>query len=85
MVEVAPERFILALEPGKDFVTLVIALNDVLEELTPAEQGERPLILQLVEEIRRLRKSERVKMAEILLIKMQENGNGHSQHNEVWH
>jgi len=87
MVEVAPERFILALEPGKDFVTLEIALNDVLEELAPDEQWERPLILQLVEEIRRLRKSDRVKMAEILLIKMQENGhsNGHSQHHEAWH
>jgi hypothetical protein len=74
MVEVAPERFILVLEPGKDFVTLEIALNDVLEELGPAEEWERDLIIQLVEEIRRLRKSERVSMAEILLIKMQENG-----------
>jgi hypothetical protein len=74
LVEVAPERFILALEPGKDFVTLEIALNDILEELGPAEEWERGLIIQLVEEIRRLRKSERVRMAEILLINMHENG-----------
>ena len=74
MVEVAPERFILVLEPGKDFVTLEIALNDVLEELAPADEWERGLIIQLVEEIRRLRKSERVSMAEILLIKIHENG-----------
>ncbi|HEY4282966.1 MAG TPA: hypothetical protein VGM62_07865 [Chthoniobacterales bacterium] len=77
MVEVAPERFILALEPGKDFVTLEIAVNDVLDELPPGEEWERQHILQLLEEIRRLRKSERVRMAEILLIKMEENGSSH--------
>jgi hypothetical protein len=70
LVEVAPGRFLLALDSGNDFHTLEIAIQDILEELTADQEYERTLISTLLEKVKSLRKSERVSMAEILLVKL---------------
>lgn len=71
LVEVAPARYILALDPGYDFKSLEIAINDVLDDVPEGEKRERELIAQLLEHIKKLRKSERVSMAEILFVKLE--------------
>lgn len=68
LVEVAPSRFLLALDPGNDFKSLEIAIHDVLEDIPESESRERNLIQQLLEKIKTLRKAERMSMAEILLV-----------------
>ena len=70
LVEVAPGRFLLALDPGNDFKALELAINDVLEELTPAQSQERQLITELLAHIRGLRRSDRVSLANILLVRL---------------
>ena len=70
LIEVAPARYLLALDPGHDFRTLEIAINDVLDDVPEHEKRERELVLQLLEHIRKLRKTERVSMAEILFVKL---------------
>ena len=69
LVEVAPARYLLALDSGNDFHTLEIAINDLLDEVPKQERGERELITQLLKHIKEVRKAKRVRMAEILLIK----------------
>ncbi len=69
LVEVAPARYLLALNPGNDFKTLEIAIRDVLDDVPEEDQRERDLIARLLEQIRGLRKSDRVSMAEILFVK----------------
>ena len=70
LIEVAPARYLLALDPGHDFRTLEIAINDVLDDVPEREKRERELVVQLLEHIRKLRKTERVRMAEILFVKL---------------
>ena len=70
LVEVAPARFLLALEPGNDFRTLELAIHDVLEDVPEDHLAERELIAKLLEAIRHVRKAELVSMAEILLVRL---------------
>jgi hypothetical protein len=72
LIEVAPARYLLALDPGHDFRTLEIAISDVLDDLPKGETREQQLIVQLLEHIRRLRKTERVSMAKILFVKLED-------------
>ena len=74
LIEVAPSRFLLALEPGNDFKSLEIAIQDVLEEIPDNDVGERNLIVELLNHIKHLRKSERVSTAEILFVQLDGKG-----------
>ena len=71
LVEVAPARFLLAMEPGNDFKTLEIAVHDILDEIPKDDKREHQLLAELLENIKRLRKGERVSMAEILLVSLE--------------
>jgi hypothetical protein len=72
LVEVAPSRFLLALDPGNDFRTFEIAVHDLLDDVPESEKRERALINQLLDHIRRLRKTDRMSMAEILFVRLDE-------------
>jgi len=69
LVEVAPARYLLALASGHDFKSLEIAINDVLDDLPQSEKQERELIVQLLQHMKGLRKSERTSTAAILFVK----------------
>jgi hypothetical protein len=73
LMKFAPARFLLALDPGNDYGSLELALCDILEEVPKDEAEERRLILQLSEQITRLRQSSRVRMAEILFVDLHES------------
>ena len=73
LVEVAPGRFLMALDAGNDFKTLELAIHDVLEDVPHDELNERELIRQLLEKIKLVRKSERASVAEILFVKLNDN------------
>ncbi len=70
LVEVAPGRFVMAMDPGNDFRVLELALRDALEDVPESDQRERELVAQLLEQISVLRKSARVRMAEILFVEL---------------
>ena len=70
MVEVAPGRYLLALDSGYDFKSLELAIRDMLDVLPAEDSGEHVLITTLLTNIGKLRKSGRVKMAEILFVKL---------------
>jgi hypothetical protein len=70
LVEVAPTRFLIALDTGNDYRALELAVRDILEEVPAAETRERALLNQLLDVTKKLRQSERVSMAEILLVKL---------------
>jgi hypothetical protein len=70
LVEIAPARYLLALEPGHDFRALELAVRDVLDDTEPAQTNEKSLLTDLVEQIQQLRKSARVSMAEILFVRL---------------
>lgn len=73
LIEVAPERFIMALDPGNDFRALEIALQDVLDDVGGGKVQERQLITDLLEHVRLLRKSQRVSMGEILFVRLEKS------------
>ena len=70
MVEIAPARFLLALEPGHDFRSLELAIQDLLEESDEPQSAEHSMLASLIEHIKRLRKSAQVSMAEILFVRL---------------
>jgi hypothetical protein len=71
LVEVAPARFLLAMQPGNDFKALEIAVHDILDDVPKNDERERELLTLLLQNIKHLRKHERVSMAEILLVSME--------------
>jgi hypothetical protein len=66
LIEVAPARYLLALDSGHDFKSLEIAINDVLEDVPQNDKRDRELMMQLRQHIKHLRKSESMHRAEIL-------------------
>ena len=68
LVEVAPLRYLLAFEQGHNFHNLEIAITDALDD--EEEKRERELLTQLLQHIKGLRKSQRVSMAEILVVRL---------------
>jgi hypothetical protein len=68
LIEVARERFLLALDPGHDFHDLEIAIRDMLDETAARETKERELLERLLQAIKQVRKAEKVSMAEILFV-----------------
>jgi hypothetical protein len=70
LVEVAPLRYLIALDRTKSFGDLEIALQDVLEDFPKKEIEEKEMISELHQRIRQLRKGEHISMAEIVLVSM---------------
>ena len=68
LVEVAPTRFLLALDQGHDFKALELALIDASIEVPDGEHRERLLIERLLEAVREVRRSDSGRSAEILLV-----------------
>jgi hypothetical protein len=71
LVEVAPGRFLLALKAGNSFSALEVAVQDLLEELNASEYRERSLLMELLENVKKLRRAERVSTAEILFVRLE--------------
>ena len=69
LVEVAPARYLLAVESGHDFKSLEIAINDALEDLRHSDKRERELMVELRQKIKSLRKSDKMSPAEILFVR----------------
>jgi hypothetical protein len=74
LVEVAPARFVMAMDPGHDFRALELALRDALEDVPETDGREREVVTQLLEQISVLRKSARMRMAEILFVELAQKG-----------
>jgi hypothetical protein len=68
MVEVAPARCLLTIPTGTSIDSLEIALTDSLDELSPTDQEERPLIEELQIILHRLRRDKKVTKAEMLFV-----------------
>lgn len=73
LVEVAPARYLLALDSGHDFNSLEIALQDVLDDVPPIEKRERELIVQLLQHFKFLRKAGGIGTAKILFVSSRHN------------
>lgn len=70
LVEVAPLRYIIALERAHGFSDLEIALNDAMEDLGESESQEITIVRELLLHIKELRKAAQVSMAEIVLVSL---------------
>jgi hypothetical protein len=69
-VQVAPGRFVLAFDSGSDLRAFEIAVNDLLEDRPRLIGPDRELLKELLKHLKRLRKSERMTMAQILLVQL---------------
>ena len=72
LVEVSPGRFLLALDSGHDYHSLEIAIQDARDEMDGVSVREQELIQQLLEQIRQVRRSQRVTMVQILFVALDE-------------
>jgi len=73
LVEVAPARFLLAVDSAQDFSALELAIHDLLDSNTELPQVEHDFILELLSTIRHLRRNGQTSHAEILLVDLKKN------------
>lgn len=71
LVEVAPARFLLAVDSEQDFAALELAIQDLLDTHETLAQDEQAMIDELLSTIRHLRRSRQTSHAEILLVNLQ--------------
>lgn len=70
LVEVAPARYLLAVENGHDFGSLELAIQDLVDANSIESDSEKHLIQDLLTTIRRLRRTQQASHAEILLVNL---------------
>jgi hypothetical protein len=70
MIEVAPARFLLTITPGTPIEKVEIGLMDLVEDAKVSVPEEVPMLEALRGEITRLRRRERLSIAEILFVVM---------------
>lgn len=68
LVEVAPTRHLIILSPGTPVERVEIQLADLMEDLTPEQEAERPLLQELRALINRHRRRKSVSKAELLFV-----------------
>jgi hypothetical protein len=71
LVEVAPARFLLAVDSEQDFSALELAIHDLLDAKSALSQEEHDFIVKLLATIRQLRRNRQTSHAEILLVNLQ--------------
>ena len=69
LVEVAPARYLLALDRGYGFDSLEIAISDAVDD-NLCEEQEKELMTELLRQIKKLRRSQRGSTAEILFVRL---------------
>jgi hypothetical protein len=72
LVEVSAGRYLMALAPGNDMKSLEIAITDMVDDLPERDERERALLLELLGHLRKLRKKDRVSMAELLFVSLKQ-------------
>lgn len=70
MVQVAPGRHLITLQPGVSPDSLEIALVDLLDDIPEGETAERRVVDELRRQIKGLRQDRRVTKAEILFVSL---------------
>ncbi len=73
LVEIAPARFLLILPAGMPVERLEVELNDLLDDLGPAEVDERALLARLREIVVQQRRQKTVSKAEMLFVDVKRN------------
>lgn len=68
MVEVAPLRYLLTLQPGTSIDSLELAVLELIDEVKPGDDWELTLLTELKDLIRGLRKRGELSKAELLLV-----------------
>lgn len=69
LVEIAPSRCLLVIPSGTAIEALEIALVDLIERLPAEDAGEKGLLADLREKLRKSRRSEAFSRGEILFVK----------------
>lgn len=70
LAQIVPNRYIIVLAEGTSFADVEVALTDQLDRTDPSEGNERLIATELLQHLRRLRRSERINMAEVILVAM---------------
>lgn len=70
LAQILPNRYIIVLNEGTSFADVEIALMDQLDRLGPSDGYEYPIVTELLQHLRSLRRSERINMAEVILVAM---------------
>jgi hypothetical protein len=70
LIQILPTRYLIVLEPGMALTKVEVSLLDRLETLPPEQAQERIVLGQLLERLRSLRRSERAKTGELILVEI---------------
>lgn len=68
LVEIAPARYLLVFPPGMPIERLEVELQDLVENLTPAEPEERLLLERLQKMLTQQRRQKNLSKGELLLV-----------------
>jgi hypothetical protein len=70
LAQILPNRFLLVLAAGTSFSDVEVAVGDLLEQTAGVALHDRQILEQLLMHFRTLRRSDRVNMAEVILIEV---------------
>lgn len=76
MIEIAPARYLLTLLPGTSIEKVELSLIDLVETARRIAPQEAPLIEELRQHVRHLRRGEKITKAEILFVDTTQARNG---------
>jgi hypothetical protein len=68
LIEVAPARHLISIQPGISIESMEVAMQDLLEDLPQAESGDREILEALMRIIRASRRTQTTMKEEILFI-----------------
>jgi hypothetical protein len=68
MIEIAPGRFLIAIQSGTAIEKVEVALNDLIDEAKRSAPQDDDVLTVLRETVAKLRRKERVSKAEVLLV-----------------
>ena len=70
LAQILPNRYIIVLAEGTSLADVEVALIDQVERFDPSERREKPIFVELLQHLRSLRRSERMNIAEVILVAM---------------
>lgn len=68
LIQIMPSRYLVILDPGLPLSQVEVSIMDMLDSLPAEEAQDRAILTQMLDQLRSLRRADRAKIGEVILI-----------------